>query len=243
MDFSPLSTHFKEGVITEIMEDNVYEKFFKVPEGGVVVDMGASVGLFTHSISPKKMKHIYCVEPHKASFKALSQNFKEHDNITFINKAITNKITKSSMIKGLYVKDSYQAYANNVIKAEAETTTFKSFIKDNNITTIDFFKCDAEGAEYSIFNEDNREWLLKNVKKVSGEWHLADYMDREDFIVFRELFLLPEHNYKAFDLQYNDITDKLWDDEFLHIYDDRDFAKGTQDNILSFNLYMEFDCE
>lgn len=241
-DFSPVSEDFQKVMIKEIVEENVYEKFFGIPKDGIVVDIGANVGLFTYSITPDKVKHVYCIEPEGECFNVLKKNLQEFNNITFINKAITHE-TGKSIVKGLYIKEDGRLYSNNIKKEEAETITFKAFIKENDITTIDFLKCDCEGGEYDIFTEDNREWLLNNVKKVASEFHLADVYDRRGFLIFRELFLLPEYNYKAIDLDGNDITDKLYDDDYLHMWDDTTFEKGTVNNILSFNLYLEFDLE
>jgi hypothetical protein len=40
-------SHFhKESIIREIFVDRIYEKFFEVKEGDIVVDIGASVGPF-----------------------------------------------------------------------------------------------------------------------------------------------------------------------------------------------------
>ena len=40
----------KDAITQEIFQDKMYEKFFDVEEGDLVVDFGASIGPFTYSI-------------------------------------------------------------------------------------------------------------------------------------------------------------------------------------------------
>ena len=51
---------FKQTVEKEIFTDNIYQKFFKVEEGDIVFDVGASAGPFTYSIKDQKPKKVYC---------------------------------------------------------------------------------------------------------------------------------------------------------------------------------------
>ena len=63
MDAVSLEDFHKNGMIMEIFTDQCYEKFYKIKEGDIVVDIGASVGPFTYSILHKKPKHVFCLEP------------------------------------------------------------------------------------------------------------------------------------------------------------------------------------
>jgi hypothetical protein len=46
---------------------------------------------------------------------------------------------------------------------------------------IDFLKVDCEGGEYDIFTQDNLDFLINNVKKIVGEWHLRTPQLKEKF--------------------------------------------------------------
>jgi len=72
--YLPLGEFHKQGMIQEIFIDQCYEKFYKVKEGDIVVDIGASVGPFTYSILSKNPKHIFCLEPSEREFKILVKN-------------------------------------------------------------------------------------------------------------------------------------------------------------------------
>ena len=48
----------KDAILKEIFEDKIYERFFEVEEGDVVMDIGSSVGPFTYSILEKNPTHV-----------------------------------------------------------------------------------------------------------------------------------------------------------------------------------------
>jgi 16S rRNA A1518/A1519 N6-dimethyltransferase RsmA/KsgA/DIM1 with predicted DNA glycosylase/AP lyase activity len=80
---------FHQKAITfEIFEQNLYEKFFEVQKGDIVLDIGASVGPFTYSILDKKPSHIFCIEPSPIEHPTLEKNT-ENGPVTIIKKAIT----------------------------------------------------------------------------------------------------------------------------------------------------------
>ena len=66
----------KDAILKEIFEDKIYERFFEVEEGDVVMDIGSSVGPFTYSILNKNPKHVYCIEPSPEELETLLNNTK-----------------------------------------------------------------------------------------------------------------------------------------------------------------------
>ena len=111
------------------------------------------------------------------------------------------------------------------------TISFKDFVNQYDIDKIDFLKVDCEGGEYDVFNAENYNWITKNVRKIAGEFHLADIYDKRNFIKFRELYL-PKNktNWKVLTMDLKDITDKIWED---------DFVKDNDWKFLSFNLFID----
>lgn len=69
-----LGKFHKDAIIYEVFENNIYEKFFEVEEGDIVLDIGASNGPFTYSILHKKPKHVFCMEPSQVEFPTLVKN-------------------------------------------------------------------------------------------------------------------------------------------------------------------------
>ena len=70
---NPEVTDLKPLLIKEVFEDRIYEKFFTIDEGDIVLDIGSSVGPFAYSILDKKPKHIYCLEPSSVEFSTLNK--------------------------------------------------------------------------------------------------------------------------------------------------------------------------
>ena len=223
-----MNTKFKDILTQEILVDKVYEKFFPVEENDVVLDLGSNIGLWSYSIMDRKPKHVYTIEPNLECFTTSEDNLKTYPNVTSINKAISTK-SGFEVVKGLFNRDSMVCYTNK--HTSCPTISLKDFVNQYDIDKIDFLKVDCEGGEYDVFNAENYNWITKNVRKIAGEFHLADIYDKRNFIKFRELYL-PKNktNWKVLTMDLKDITDKVWED---------DFVKDDDWKFLSFNLFID----
>ena len=198
---------FKETVYKEIFIDKIYEKYFEVEKGDVVFDIGASLGPFTYSILEKEPSHVFCFEPSYEEFKTLVLNTR-HGNVTHINKGISDYIGE---FDSEFIFDKSEG-------KKMYSTTFKNVISDYNIQKIDFLKTDCETGEYDIFNIENLLWIKNNVRKISGEWHLGKDWMKDKFRIFRDVYLRVFPNFKICSFDGVDITDKIWDSDFIQYY-------------------------
>jgi hypothetical protein len=134
------------------------------------------------------------------------------DKAVIINKAISESTgTKNNIEVGVHI------YNNE--GSQYETITFKDLIKENKIKKIDFLKIDCEGGEYDVFNNENKDWILKNIRYITGEWHLWGTQDSlNKFKSFRDTYLTEFKDYKVFSRDNEDITDKMFDDDYLLNY-------------------------
>jgi len=73
-DWGKSNDWFRWAINKEIFEEKIYEKFFSVDEGDVVMDIGASIGPFTYSILDKKPSKVYSIEPCDEEFPYLVKN-------------------------------------------------------------------------------------------------------------------------------------------------------------------------
>jgi hypothetical protein len=206
---------FLKTVEQEVFIEKVYEKFFNVKENDIVVDIGASVGPFSYSILEKKPKHVFCLEPHKELFNTLKNNL-NYKNVTCINSGMIN-FDGETKFPGLYNPNSMDMWSINSI---AEGITLKTLIEKYNITKIDFLKIDCEGGEYDFFTEENSEWILNNLNKIVGEWHLHNLELKEKFRNFRDKFLskIPIEQIEVYSMDNVNIKHNLWNDWFIEYY-------------------------
>ena len=191
---------------TEIFVDKIYEKFALVKEHDIVVDIGSNVGAFGYSIKDKNVKKIYCIEPSNGLIETLSGNLNGMP-LCIINKAISNKNQDNVELSN---SDNIFSHIGN----SYSTISFKKFIEDNNISSIDFLKIDCEGGEYEIFNEENRDYIINNVKNIALEWHFLNENTIENFKIFRNYYL-NGYFYKVFNRYGEDISINILDDQYL----------------------------
>jgi autotransporter strand-loop-strand O-heptosyltransferase len=196
----------------EIFGQRIYERFFEVDPGDIVVDVGASLGPFTYSILNKKPKHVFCFEPCEEEFPTLIKNTLGHP-VSHILKGI-------SSVNGLV--DENKLF-NSVMGTQnkMETITFKRFLELYDLPKIDFLKTDCEGGEYDIFTDENFDYIKNNVKKIAGEWHLNErYYPgvKEKFREFRDKYLSQFDNYEVYSVDNVNIKWDLFNDHFIEYY-------------------------
>lgn len=156
--------HLKNIAIQEIEVDNIYEKYFKIEKGDVVVDIGAHVGIFTKKALNAGASRVVAIEPDPLFIKELDEI--KSDKLQVFELAISAKDGKSTIVSN--------GNPNEIGKGDViiSTTTFKKFCKATSLLKIDFLKLDCEGGEYDIFTKENMEWLSNNVKNIVGELHI-----------------------------------------------------------------------
>lgn len=205
---------FLRGLKSEVVEKNNYQKLLKVEEGDVVVDVGASVGPFANLIASQKPKHIYCIEPSVDLFPTLEKNLQKYDFVTCINKGIGDTDEDLHHFDRLYGKDYINISGNPAL---AKSIKFDTFIKEHNIEKIDFLKVDCEGGEYDIFNDENFDWIKKNVKKMVVEFHFLNDEHEVKFKNFRNTYLRNFQKFEVFSLLDQDVKYLLWNDNFTEL--------------------------
>jgi FkbM family methyltransferase len=205
---------FLEVVKDEIFVQDVYQKFFKVEEGDVVLDVGASVGPFTYSIIDKKPSKVICLEPSKNLYETLTNNLKKYDNVICVNKAVAH-VNTAFKSWGIFDKDVQQIWGK---ESDADGITFKTLINTYSIDQIDFLKTDCEGGEYDMFTDENKEWVFSNVKKIAGEFHLSNEELKTKFRKFRDTYLKDFKKIEVFSMDNVNIKWDLWNDHFIDYY-------------------------
>lgn len=207
-DWGNSNDWYKECIGKEVFQDKIYERFFSVEDGDLVVDVGASVGIFTYSILEKNPSHVFCFEPSPEQFPTLNKNTLG-GFVTCINKGLSD-------VDGLKTLKDVYGYNNQPL--EVFTMKFETFISKYKIDKIDFLKTDCEGGEYDIFNIKNLIWIKNSVKKIVGEWHLESPQQKQQFREFRDVFLRIFDKYEIYSVDGANIKWDLWNEHFIQYY-------------------------
>lgn len=214
----------------EIFTDNIYQKYSKVQEGDIVVDIGANVGAFSYLALKKNIKHLYSIEPSRLLLPTLIKNIGESSKVDIVNYRIGNYEEDKVVLQK---DDGINIYDN--ANSTFDTITFTNFIEKYKIKKIDFLKCDCEGGEYSVFTEGNFDWIYNNVKKIAGEFHLWGIPDAlENFYKFKNKYLIDGVTYFVEDREGNNVTSKISDNQWLE-----DFSWNNQGGA-QLNVYIEY---
>lgn len=209
-DWGNSNEWYRNYIGKEIFEDKIYERFFSVEENDVVVDVGASIGIFTYSILDKNPSHVFCLEPSNEQFLTLNKNTL-NGFVTCINKGISD-------IDGVKILNDVYGQKNQPLSVH--TVRFDTFLKKYNISKINFLKTDCEGGEYDIFNKENFDWVTNNIKKIVGEWHLSTPELKSKFREFRDTYLNYYQNYEIMSVDGHFIKWDLWNEHFIEYYNE-----------------------
>jgi len=188
---------------TEFFVKETYDWWRKVQPGDTVMDIGACVGMFTCRALDLGAKTVYAIEPNPELLRTTVLNALPH---------MVNKNQQPLYPINCFIGTSkeHTTHGFGDIKDRIETLSFKTILKEYGIKHIDYLKIDCEGGEYSIFEEENWDFLNKHVKHMAIEWHLDVFPEAPDkFIHIRDNFianykgkvrwLKPEHKKKAYD--------------------------------------------
>jgi len=195
----------KEYSINEIYEVKAYSKVFDVEEGDVVVDMGASCGIFSYSILDNNPSFIYLIEPISDQIDLIEKNLGYYPH-----KCVRGVITEKKKVDPIGWGSFYE---ENI-----PTYYFEEFLEHCSIDKIDFLKIDIEGEEYDIFKESLIPYLLR-VPKIVCEFHLwKESIHNCKFRFFRDNILKHFPNFHVYSLDGVDVKWDLWNEHFLEYY-------------------------
>lgn len=123
-----------------------------VEENDIVFDIGANYGLFSAiAASIAKSGKVYAFEPVKKTQEILKRTADLYDNIVIEPYAVSDNCGKTMINISTYTSNPGAASIMSVNcdskTEEVETITLDHFIKQNQVSRIDFIKADIEGAE------------------------------------------------------------------------------------------------
>jgi len=127
----------------------------KVGPGGVVYHVGAYCGVQTVEFSRMvgSAGRVVAFEPDRESFRALEKNLAEHHaaNVVAVNKGLWSSVTELRFFATEGMHSSFtNAPSHEKVECVLPVTTADAVASELQLTRMDLFKIDAEGAEFEI---------------------------------------------------------------------------------------------
>jgi FkbM family methyltransferase len=179
--------NIKESVAFEIFVNGIYESdtnqflYERVPENGLLIDIGANIGAVTIPLCKRRKDiRVLCIEAAPSIFATLEKNIKENglDNqVSCYNYAlydVDHKILPFYSSEANFGKGSLSAvYTDKAV--EVRTIRLDTLINELGITKVDFIKIDIEGYEYYAFK--GAEELLNGYQPPTIFFEFADWAE------------------------------------------------------------------
>jgi FkbM family methyltransferase len=172
-----------------------------IPEQAVILDIGANIGNHSMYWSLKNnASMIYSFEPQEHIFNILQKNIEINNikNIKAFNIALGKHSTKGAYTAGNYNHGGMGNFGGQeIIENEQGSVVIKSLddvLSGENISKIDFIKCDVEGFEFNVLL--GAEHTLIKYKPLIFIEVFANNKEK----VFAYLSSLGYINIKTFDL-------------------------------------------
>ena len=148
---------------------------FKINNNDTVIDIGGHIALFSLYAAEKcKSGKIFTFEPVKENFNLLKENIEINNfkNIFPKNIAVSNNNSNITIFlnddqsgHGMYKKTSK---ARNI-----KSINLEEIFLENEITICNLLKIDAEGAEFEILENINKN-MFENVENIIFEYHIFE---------------------------------------------------------------------
>lgn len=170
---SDLSTIHYYLIENKVMPQMV--KYLDLNQEGMIIDIGAHIGIFSILASLNYKNKILSFEPDKSSFDLLKSNIENNqiNTIDFYNNAIglsgNQKFYQSSsgeLGNNFYKKNLFNYY---MVKSYSLQEMFINF----NIKKVNLLRINAEGSEFDIITKDYSSYL-DFIHNISVDYHL-DY--------------------------------------------------------------------
>jgi FkbM family methyltransferase len=158
----------------------VRKDYGDMPANGVVIDIGANIGVFSlYAAHIGKVSKVFAYEPNSESFHYLLENI----STNYLEQIIVpHRLAVTGMGKGIVKFPKKSSMYNAIIESESdidfeevETTSMPMMFSD--IENINLLKLDCEGAEYAILMESDQD-VFKKISAIRMEYHFG----REDEI-------------------------------------------------------------
>lgn len=158
---------YKDGwnVIKNKLKNKYSSTKVEVDKGDIVIDVGANIGEFS-CMASELASQVFSFEPDPKVYEVLEANCSYYQNIIPQNIALSDSEGKSPFyISDLNADSSLIEPKRYEDVFYIQCITLKKFIIDRKLSSIDFLKVEAEGAELEVIK--GLQDYISRVKKIA----------------------------------------------------------------------------
>jgi FkbM family methyltransferase len=163
-----------------IIEIFLHKDYGEIPDGSVIVDLGASIGAFTvYAATMARHATVYACEPLPAFFELLQANVtlnKFEDRVRCFNVAVAADGTDRELIvggDGLFFPTLVAPPQANRTSIRVPCTDLSALLDANALSHVDILKMDVEGSEYDVLYGTPSN-VLRRIREIRLEYHNLD---------------------------------------------------------------------
>jgi FkbM family methyltransferase len=175
-----------------------YTKHCAIPPNGLVVDIGANVGVFS-LFAARTARTVYSLEPASSNFSCLVSNIRRAQNIVALRLACAGQdgfasLDLSSNPVSFSLMTSHSPEKHESVNVITLGTLFERY----KISHCDFLKLDCEGCEFEIIL-DSEPSLMRRIARIVMEYHdhLSERFHHRDLLQRLEALGFSTTAYKA----------------------------------------------
>lgn len=181
----PFDSLYIPWIYKEIYFDGIYTDILNQKKDLVIMDVGANIGVVTQHMR-NYAKKVYSIEPSPEHFEALKRNkeFNKWNNVEIFNAALADKDGEMT-IHTLSSNRTCNSLINDYGQEGFPVKTFRfdTFMKENNIDSVDFVKFDVEGAEDMILRSEGFRNVADKVKAIEVEFHYPTWQELVKYMI------------------------------------------------------------